>query len=109
MRLRKCSLVCLLSGTGILCRAHRCWSWQKRYLPRRGAKELTQDSLFSPKLLPVLVLGRGSPSRSALEVGVRGHAGSLEVGVVRGIWLLPQVAPLYPELGGCRERLCDGC
>lgn len=85
VRLRKCSLVCLLSGTGILCRAHRCWSWQKRYLPGRGAKELTQDSLFSPKLHPMLVLGGGSPSRSALEAGVRGHAGSLEVGVVRGM------------------------
>ena len=62
MRLRKCSLVCLLSGTGILCHAHRRWSWQKRYLPGRGAKELTQDSLFSPKLHPMLVLGGGRPA-----------------------------------------------
>ena len=29
--------------------------------------------------------------------------------MVRGTRLLPQVAPLYPELGGCRERLCDDC
>ena len=68
MRLRKRSPVCLLSGTGILCHAHQCWSQQKRCLPGRVAKELAQDSLLSPRLHPVLALGRGLPSRLPLRL-----------------------------------------
>lgn len=76
-------------------------------LSGRGAKELTQDSLFSPKLYPVLAFGVGRPSRAPLVTGVRAHVGSLEVGMGEGMSLFQQVAPLYPEPGGCRERLCD--
>lgn len=49
------------------------------WLSGHGAKELTQDSLFSPRLHPVLVFGVGRPSRAALMTGVQAHVGSLEV------------------------------
>lgn len=89
-----CSLFCLLSGTGILCRAHQYSRLHKMCLSGRGAKELTQDSLFSPKLYPVLAFGVGRPSRAPLVTGVRAHVGSLEVGMGEGHEPVPTSGPI---------------
>lgn len=51
------------------------------WLSGHGAKELTQGSLFSLSLHPVLAFGVGQPSRAPLVTGVRARVGSLEVGM----------------------------
>lgn len=66
----------------------------KMWLSGHGARELTQDSLFSPRLHPVLALGVGLPSRAVLVPGVRAYAGFLEVGMGVGRGAPPTSGPI---------------
>ena len=69
------------------------------WLSGHSAKELTQASLFSPRLHPVLAFGVGQPSRDPLMTGVRAHVGSLEVGMGEGHEAAPTSGPIVSRPG----------
>lgn len=98
-------LFCLLAGTGILCCVHQRRRSHKLWLSGHGARELTQDSLFSPKWHPVLAFGVGWLSRAPLVTGVRAHVGSLEAGTSKGPEATRTSGSIVSDLGGCRGRL----
>ena len=78
------------------------------WLSRHGAKELTQDSLFSPKWHPALAFGVGRPSRAPLVTGVRAHVGSLEAGTGEGHEAAPTSGPIVSSRGGAGRSVNSG-